>query len=56
MEYEGIHVICFSCGEVGHRSDAWQKGHVCEEMQGMDEASLVIGDWIENEHTALKAP
>lgn len=30
VEYEGIHVICFACGEVGHRSEG------CQNVQGRD--------------------
>ncbi|XP_019159702.1 PREDICTED: uncharacterized protein LOC109156316 [Ipomoea nil] len=31
VEYEGLHIICFDCGEVGHRTSACPKNKTCDE-------------------------
>ncbi|RYQ95802.1 hypothetical protein Ahy_B08g091161 [Arachis hypogaea] len=33
IEYEGLHLICFSCGKYGHRLDQCAEALISEEVQ-----------------------
>lgn len=54
IEYEGIHVICFAYGEVGHRSENCRKILGCEDNQTITESQSEGGNRMKTSQFAPK--